>query len=278
VGDGAGGGEGGKIGPETCTGRKVTRALEPRARGIRWAAPRARPDPTLAEAPEGAGAASWLPPASAGSDAGCRSQDQPTIKPCCALLDDGGRITVVDTGGSGLPQDTGPVGGALRGGRSWRDKAIVRVLVTPLQSGSHRANADWGASPSVSASSCGDPPGGSGSWPSSAWHGDGRQTNPKKRAQNHYRRHWVPDRRRWEGLPGWARETTCRQLVPESADRSSAGGARGGNVFTIRGPRPGSVHRWMGHAPGRHAWPPSSPEANVLISGDQVLSKITTKT
>ena len=99
-----------------------------------------------------------------------------------------------------------------------------------------------------------------------AWQGMGGNDSEKR--LNHYRRHGVPPEQA-EAFRGLG--NNYRKLVPSVAPSFRA--VREGDVVTIGG------RRWhaftvMGHAP-EHACL-FSPEANVLISGDQVLPKITT--
>jgi glyoxylase-like metal-dependent hydrolase (beta-lactamase superfamily II) len=99
-----------------------------------------------------------------------------------------------------------------------------------------------------------------------AWQGMGGNDSEKR--LDHYCRHGVPAE---QAQAFRALGNNYRKLVPSVAQSFRA--VREGDVVTVGG------RRWhaftvMGHAP-EHACL-FSPEANVLISGDQVLPKITT--
>ncbi len=175
------------------------------------------------------------------------------------LLDDERGITVVDTG-VGLPP-TRALWETLFAGEL-RDQPIVRVLVTHFHP-DHIGNADWLArrfgvemwSPQAE-------------WLMAqlAWQGMGGNDSEKR--LGHYRRNGVPDAQ-VEAFR--ERGNHYQQLVPSVAHQFRA--VREGDVLTIGG------RRWhaftvLGHAP-EHACL-FCPEDNVLISGDQVLPKITT--
>jgi glyoxylase-like metal-dependent hydrolase (beta-lactamase superfamily II) len=99
-----------------------------------------------------------------------------------------------------------------------------------------------------------------------AWQGMGGNDSEKR--LGHYRRHGVP-----EGQVEAFRErgNHYRQLVPTVSPQFRA--VREGDVLAIGG-RQWHAFTVLGHAP-EHACL-YCPEANVLISGDQVLPKITT--
>ena len=175
------------------------------------------------------------------------------------LLDDGDGVTVVDTG-VGLPP-TRALWEALFAGEL-RDRPIVRVLVTHFHP-DHIGNADWLARRFGVELWC---PQAEWLMAQLAWQGMGGNDSEKR--LNHYRRHGVPEAS-VEAFRG--RGNHFRQLVPTVAPEFRS--VREGDVVTIGG-RAWHAFTVMGHAP-EHACL-YSPEANVLISGDQVLPKITT--
>jgi glyoxylase-like metal-dependent hydrolase (beta-lactamase superfamily II) len=175
------------------------------------------------------------------------------------LLDDEAGLTVVDTG-IGLPPTrelwerlfTGELAG----------RAVVRVLVTHFHP-DHMGNADWLARRFGVELWC---PQAEWLMAQLAWQGMGGNDSEKR--LNHYRRHGVPapQAEAFRSLGN-----NYRKLVPSVAPSFRA--VREGDVVTIGG------RRWhaftvSGHAP-EHACL-FCPEAGVLISGDQVLPKITT--
>ena len=175
------------------------------------------------------------------------------------LLDDGAGITVVDTG-IGLPPTR----------ELWErlfavelaDRPIVRVVTTHFHP-DHMGNADWLTRRFGVELWC---PQAEWLMAQLAWQGMGGNDSEKR--LGHYRRHGVPESQ-VEAFR--ERGNHYRQLVPTVAREFRA--VREGDVLTIGG------RRWhaftvLGHAP-EHACL-FCPEANVLISGDQVLPKITT--
>jgi glyoxylase-like metal-dependent hydrolase (beta-lactamase superfamily II) len=175
------------------------------------------------------------------------------------LLDDGPGVTVVDTG-VGLPP-TRALWEALFAGEL-ADRPLVRVVVTHFHP-DHMGNAEWLMQQF-----------GVELWAPQAewlmaqlaWRGMGG--NDSELRLGHYRRHGVPADR----LEAFReRGNHYRQLVPTVAPQVRA--VREGDVLTVGG------RRWhaftvLGHAP-EHACL-HCPEAGVLISGDQVLPRITT--
>ena len=175
------------------------------------------------------------------------------------LLDDERGVTVVDTG-VGLPP-TRQLWERLFAGEL-AERPIVRVLVTHFHP-DHIGNADWLAGRFGVELWC---PQAEWLMAQLAWQGMGG--NDSDRRLNHYRRHGVP-----EGKVEAFRErgNHFQQLVPTVAREFRA--VREGDVVTIGG-RQWHAFTVLGHAP-EHACL-FCPEANVLISGDQVLPKITT--
>ena len=175
------------------------------------------------------------------------------------LLDDERGVTVVDTG-VGLPP-TRDLWEALFAGEL-AERPTVRVLVTHFHP-DHIGNADWLARrfgvevwcPQAEWLMC-----------QLAWQGMGGNDSEKR--LDHNRCHGVPA----DQVEVFReRGNHYRQLVPSAVPAFRA--VREGDVLTIGG------RRWhaftvLGHAP-EHACL-FCPDANVLISGDQVLPKITT--
>src|SRR5580704_957352 len=175
------------------------------------------------------------------------------------LLDDEDGVTLVDTG-IGLPP-TRELWEKLFAGELATTR-IVRVLVTHFHP-DHMGNADWLARRFGVELWC---PQAEWLMAQLAWQGMGGNDSEKR--LNYYRRHGVPESQA-DAFRG--RGNHYRQLVPSVAQEFRA--VREGDLVTIGG------RRWhaltvMGHAP-EHACL-YCPEAKVLISGDQVLPKITT--
>ncbi len=175
------------------------------------------------------------------------------------LLDDEDGITVVDTG-VGLPPTRELwerlFAGALAG------RPIVRVLVTHFHP-DHMGNAEWLTRRFGVELWC---PQAEWLMAQLAWRGMGG--NDAELRLGHYRRHGVPETE----LDAFRdRGNHYRQLVPTVAAQVRA--VREGDVLTIGG-RAWRAFTVLGHAP-EHACL-VCPEANVLISGDQVLPRITT--
>ncbi len=175
------------------------------------------------------------------------------------LLDEERGVTVVDTG-VGLPP-TRALWEALFAG-ALRDRPIVRVLVTHFHP-DHMGNAEWLAQRFGVELWC---PQAEWLMAQLAWRGMGG--NDSELRLGHYRRHGVPEAR----LEGFReRGNHYRQLVPTVMDQVRA--VREGDVVAIGG-REWRAFTVLGHAP-EHACL-YCPEAGVMISGDQVLPKITT--
>jgi glyoxylase-like metal-dependent hydrolase (beta-lactamase superfamily II) len=175
------------------------------------------------------------------------------------LLDDERGVTAVDTG-VGLPP-TRELWEALFAG-ALRDRPIVRVLVTHFHP-DHMGNAEWLARRFGVELWCAQ-----AEWLMAqlAWRGMGG--NDSELRLGHYRRHGVPQER----LEAFReRGNHYRQLVPTVMDQVRA--VREGDVVSIGG-RAWHAFTVLGHAP-EHACL-YCPDAGVLISGDQVLPKITT--
>jgi glyoxylase-like metal-dependent hydrolase (beta-lactamase superfamily II) len=175
------------------------------------------------------------------------------------LLDDDNGVTVVDTG-VGLPP-TRELWEQLFAG-ALADRPIVRVLTTHFHP-DHMGNADWLTRRFGVELWC---PQAEWLMAQLAWQGMGGNDSEKR--LGHYRRHGVPESQ-VEAFR--ERGNHYQQLVPTVAQQFRA--VREGDVIAIGG------RRWhaftvLGHAP-EHACL-FCPEANVLISGDQVLPKITT--
>jgi len=175
------------------------------------------------------------------------------------LLEDEGGVTAVDTGVGLSP--TRAFWEQLFAGPLAR-RPIVRVLVTHFHP-DHIGNADWLARRFGVDVWC---PQAEWLMAHLAWQGMGGNDSEKR--MGHYRRHGVSE----EHVEAFReRGNHYRQLVPSVAPQFRA--VREGDVVTIGG------RRWhaftvLGHAP-EHACL-YCPEAGVLISGDQVLPKITT--
>ena len=175
------------------------------------------------------------------------------------LLEDGPGVTIVDTG-VGLPP-TRALWEALFAGEL-ADRPIARVLVTHFHP-DHMGNAEWLAKRFGVELWC---PQAEWLMAQLAWRGMGG--NDSDLRVGHYRRHGVPAAQ----LDAFReRGNHYRQLVPTVMDQVRT--VREGDVLSIGG------RRWhaftvLGHAP-EHACL-YCPEAGVLISGDQVLPKITT--
>jgi glyoxylase-like metal-dependent hydrolase (beta-lactamase superfamily II) len=175
------------------------------------------------------------------------------------LLDDEQGLTVVDTG-VGLPA-TRDLWEQLFAGEL-TEQPVVRVLVTHFHP-DHMGNADWLARRFGVELWCPQ-----AEWLMSqlAWQGMGGNDSEKR--LGYYRRHGVAEAH----IASFReRGNHYRMLVPSVAPQFRA--VREGDVLTIGG-RTWHAFTVLGHAP-EHACL-FCPEANVLISGDQVLPKITT--
>lgn len=175
------------------------------------------------------------------------------------LLDDDRGVTVVDTG-TGLPP-TRELWEKLFAGEL-ADKPLVRVLVTHFHP-DHIGNAAWLATRFGVEVWCPQ-----AEWMMAliAWQGGGG--NDSERRLAHYRRHGVPA----DQVEAFReRGNHYQQLVPTVPREFRA--VREGDVVTIGG-RQWHAFTVLGHAP-EHACL-YCPEVGVLISGDQVLPKITT--
>jgi glyoxylase-like metal-dependent hydrolase (beta-lactamase superfamily II) len=175
------------------------------------------------------------------------------------LLDDEHGVTVVDTG-VGLPP-TRALWEKLFAGEL-AQRPIVRVLTTHFHP-DHMGNADWLSRRFGVELWC---PQAEWLMAQLAWQGMGGNDSEKR--LGHYRRHGVPEAQ-VEAFR--ERGNHYQQLVPTVAQQFRA--VREGDVLTI-GARRWHAFTVLGHAP-EHACL-FCPEANVLISGDQVLPKITT--
>ncbi len=175
------------------------------------------------------------------------------------LLEDEGGVTVVDTG-VGLPP-TRDLWDKLFAG-ALASRPIVRVLVTHFHP-DHMGNAEWLARRFGVELWC---PQAEWLMAQLGWQGMGG--NDAEKRMSHYRRHGVAEAH-IEAFRG--RGNHYRQLVPSVAAQFRA--VREGDVLTI-GARRWHAFTVLGHAP-EHACL-RCPEAGVLISGDQVLPKITT--
>jgi glyoxylase-like metal-dependent hydrolase (beta-lactamase superfamily II) len=175
------------------------------------------------------------------------------------LLDDEQGLTVVDTG-VGLPA-TRDLWEKLFAGEL-AEQPVVRVLVTHFHP-DHIGNADWLARRFGVELWCPQ-----AEWLMSqlAWQGMGGNDSEKR--LGHYRRHGVAEAHIQSFRE---RGNHYRMLVPSVAPQFRA--VREGDILTIGG-RKWHAFTVLGHAP-EHACL-FCPEANVLISGDQVLPKITT--
>jgi glyoxylase-like metal-dependent hydrolase (beta-lactamase superfamily II) len=175
------------------------------------------------------------------------------------LLDDEQGLTVVDTG-VGLPA-TRDLWEKLFASEL-AEQPVVRVLVTHFHP-DHIGNADWLARRFGVELWCPQ-----AEWLMSqlAWQGMGGNDSEKR--LGHYRRHGVAEAHIQSFRE---RGNHYRMLVPSVAPQFRA--VREGDVVTIGG-RQWHAFTVLGHAP-EHACL-FCPEANVLISGDQVLPKITT--
>src|SRR5580765_4269249 len=174
------------------------------------------------------------------------------------LLDDERGVTVVDTG-TGL-SPTRALWETLFAGEL-ADRPVVRVVVTHFHP-DHMGNADWLSRRFGAELWC---PQAEWLMAQLAWQGTGGGDSDKR--LSHYRRHAVPAAQ-IEALR--ERGNHYRQLVPTVAPEFRA--VREGDVLTI-GERQWHAFTVLGHAP-EHACL-FSPSDNVLISGDQVLPKIT---
>jgi glyoxylase-like metal-dependent hydrolase (beta-lactamase superfamily II) len=175
------------------------------------------------------------------------------------LLEDQGGVTIVDTGVGLSP--TRDLWERLFAG-TLRDRPIVRVLVTHFHP-DHMGNAEWLTARFGVDLWC---PQAEWLMAHLGWQGMGGNDSEKR--TSYYRRHGVAEAQ-IEAFRG--RGNHYRQLVPSVAAQFRA--VREGDVLTIGG------RRWhaftvLGHAP-EHACL-HCPDAGVLISGDQVLPKITT--
>jgi glyoxylase-like metal-dependent hydrolase (beta-lactamase superfamily II) len=175
------------------------------------------------------------------------------------LLEDERGTTVVDTGVGLSP--TRERWERLFAGEL-ADRPVVRVVVTHFHP-DHMGNADWLVQRFGVELWC---PQAEWLMAQLAWQGMGG--NDSEMRLDHYRRHGVP-RSQIESFR--ERGNHYRMLVPSVTPRLRA--VREGDVLTIGG-RAWHAFTVLGHAP-EHACL-YCPEANVLISGDQVLPKITT--
>jgi glyoxylase-like metal-dependent hydrolase (beta-lactamase superfamily II) len=175
------------------------------------------------------------------------------------LIDDDRGVTVVDTG-VGLPP-TRQLWETLFEGEL-RGQPIVRVLVTHFHP-DHMGNAGWLTERFGVDLWC---PQAEWLMAQLAWQGMGGNDSQQRLA--HYRRHGVPSSQ----LESFReRGNHYRQLVPSVTSEFRT--VREGDVVMIGG-RAWHAFTVLGHAP-EHACL-FCPELNVLISGDQVLPKITT--
>jgi glyoxylase-like metal-dependent hydrolase (beta-lactamase superfamily II) len=175
------------------------------------------------------------------------------------LLDDEQGLTVIDTG-VGLPATRNLWEQLFVG--ELAEQPVVRVLVTHFHP-DHIGNADWLARRFGVELWCPQ-----AEWLMSqlAWQGMGGNDSEKR--LGHYRRHGVAEAHIQSFRE---RGNHYRMLVPSVAPQFRA--VREGDLLTIGG-RKWHAFTVLGHAP-EHACL-FCPEANVLISGDQVLPKITT--
>jgi glyoxylase-like metal-dependent hydrolase (beta-lactamase superfamily II) len=175
------------------------------------------------------------------------------------LLDDEQGLTVIDTG-VGLPA-TRELWEQLFAGEL-AEQPVARVLVTHFHP-DHMGNAEWLARRFGVELWCPQ-----AEWLMSqlAWQGMGGNDSEKR--LGHYRRHGVAEAHIQSFRE---RGNHYRMLVPSVSPQFRA--VREGDVLTIGG-RKWHAFTVLGHAP-EHACL-FCPEANVLISGDQVLPKITT--
>src|SRR5512144_2190693 len=175
------------------------------------------------------------------------------------LLDDERGVTVLDTGVA-LPP-TRQLWERLFAGEL-AERPIVRVLVTHFHP-DHIGNADWLAGRFGVELWC---PQAEWLMAQLAWQGMGG--NDSERRLGHYRRHGVPDTQ----IEAFRQSGNhYRRLVPTVLPQFRA--VREGDVLEIGG-RQWHAFTVLGHAP-EHACL-YCPDAGVLISGDQVLPKITT--
>src|SRR5215472_7741329 len=175
------------------------------------------------------------------------------------LLDDEGGLTVVDTGVGLAP--TRELWEKLFASEL-TGQPIVRVLVTHFHP-DHMGNVEWLTQRFGVELWC---PQAEWLMAQLAWQGMGGNDAAKR--LDHYRRHGVGPEQ-IEGFRG--RGNHYRQLVPTVVPQFRT--VREGDVVAIGG-RQWHAFTMLGHAP-EHACL-FCPEANVLISGDQVLPKITT--
>jgi glyoxylase-like metal-dependent hydrolase (beta-lactamase superfamily II) len=175
------------------------------------------------------------------------------------LLDDADGLTVVDTGVGLAP--TRELWERLFAGEL-AGRPIARVLVTHFHP-DHMGNAEWLTRRFGVELWC---PQAEWLMAQLAWQGMGGNDSAKR--LDHYRRHGV-GRDQIESFR--ERGNHYRQLVPTVAPQFRT--VREGDLVVIGG-RPWHAFTVLGHAP-EHACL-FCPEANVLISGDQVLPKITT--
>jgi glyoxylase-like metal-dependent hydrolase (beta-lactamase superfamily II) len=175
------------------------------------------------------------------------------------LLDDERGITVVDTG-IGLPP-TRELWAKLFAGEL-AERPIVRVLVTHFHP-DHMGNADWLGKRFGVELWCGQ-----AEWLMAQLASRGMGGNDSEHRLGHYRRHGASEAQ----IEAFRqRGNDYRALVPTVAAQFRA--VREGDVITIGG-RQWHAFTVLGHAP-EHACL-FCPETGVLISGDQVLPKITT--
>jgi len=175
------------------------------------------------------------------------------------LLDDADGVTAVDTG-VGLPPTRAFWEQLFAGPLA--DRPIVRVLVTHFHP-DHIGNAEWLTKRFGVDLWC---PQAEWLMAQLAWQGMGG--NDSEQRMSHYRRHGVGE----DQIEAFRdRGNHYKMLVPAVASRFRA--VREGDSVLIGG-RTWKVFTVLGHAP-EHACLYSS-EAGVLISGDQVLPKITT--
>jgi glyoxylase-like metal-dependent hydrolase (beta-lactamase superfamily II) len=175
------------------------------------------------------------------------------------LLEDEGGVTVVDTG-VGLPPTRDRWEQLFAGELAGR--AVVRVLVTHFHP-DHMGNAEWLTRRFGVELWCPQ-----AEWLMGQLAFQGMGGNDQEQRLDHYRRHGVPA----DQVEAFReRGNHYRRLVPTIPAQFRA--VREGDVLAIGG-RSWRAFTVLGHAPEHCCL--VCPEAGVLISGDQVLPKITT--